>query len=102
MLHRIFFILAESKLWHCLGQPSTHGPVIMARVVHHIKRKEANTRQAIQDRHRDYASFMELVRNARAPNDCTCICPSLHHVHAQRGVGIDALSARTRSRRELM
>ena len=56
--------------------------MIMARVVHHIKRKEANTRQAIQDRHRDYASFMELVRNARAPHDCTCTCPSLHHVRS--------------------
>ena len=61
---------------------TAHGPVIMARVVHHIKRKEANTRQAIQDRHRDYASFMELVRNARAPNDCTCTCPSLHYVRS--------------------
>ena len=66
----------------------------MARVVHHIKRKEANTRQAIQDRHRDYASFMELVRNALR---LSLIAPC-----AQRGVGIDALSARTRNRRELM
>lgn len=33
----------------------------MARVVHHIKRQEANARQAIRARHRDYDSFKDLV-----------------------------------------
>ena len=38
----------------------------MARVVHHIKRQEANAREIILKRHRDYESFKDLVRSPQA------------------------------------